>query len=809
MKKQIMILILALTFTITISGAVSAADTYDIGVNVTEQAMSDTNLGLNTSENNLVITTGSTAHLDDGSTTEDSVSGIVDTTSNLADGQAITYGSGNLLIVNDPNGALTYTFVSLASNGALRAQTYTVTGTSTSYTINHGNSVYIGPDMTESQWNYALQELGDNAYNIIVIANLWAAGAPTDLMATTYSTKTIDAGIMSNYAIIKQFAKNYPKGTDQTNYIFSNAGDLDDDAALYGIYDFTYELYAMTGGDPTKIGIMQYDSSSNTGVFILVQENDLTSQFTAETGISVVDGTLSEIQYNLWLFNLMKTNPAALYTVLETKSIDEAAYNYLWYDDTIGYGHGLDENYIAGLPDLTTTYDQSQSVIPITDYNAMYEVGKTVFQQAMIALGYTSEEEFVADIEAGIIGVIATPYYENYNDISLAGLLDGINYLGSFNIANLLTDTHPWNHAQGALKIIFFRIDSLDLVNSANTVFTKILITVTQTDTGYEYTTSAGTGPGYITLMPLAYSQGASWDFMRVFTRCGCPSRIMEDYLAARYGLEEYALNAGESYMILSIPLTTSSKTEIWSKMAAVRMGLFGVSPALGTYISSGASVNSADTATQYAEYILIKWNSATNTGTAALIQYDSEKAAELMAADGYTNRNYWILDKVFQDSSYLSAMFSVVREIPLTSNTLTELSAAGGDPVDYLLNYVVPTTEPTTPTTSDTSTTTTTATTTTGTALTTISGAVTSTWNSLTASTPTTSEIAPGLPLEQTAATGTATSTSDSTGTGTNSNLPVGAILGAIFLIVAALLIYLGRNTILATIKGYGRPGK
>lgn len=82
MKKQIMMILVMLTCTITISGVVSAADPYDIGVNVTQQAMANTNLGLNTSESNLLITTASTAHLN-GQTTEDSVQGIVDTANTL------------------------------------------------------------------------------------------------------------------------------------------------------------------------------------------------------------------------------------------------------------------------------------------------------------------------------------------------------------------------------------------------------------------------------------------------------------------------------------------------------------------------------------------------------------------------------------------------------------------------------------------------------------------------------------------------------------------------------------------------------
>jgi formylmethanofuran dehydrogenase subunit E-like metal-binding protein len=775
-KKQIMMLIMTLSFIMVISGAVSATDTYDIGVNVTEQAMADNNLGLNTSESNLVITTGSTSHLDDGSTTEDSVSAIVNTTSSLADGQAITYGSGNLLIVNDPNGLLTYTFVSLASNGALRAQKYIVTGTSTSYSISHGSSVYIGANMTQEQWNYALQELGENAYNLIAIANLWAAGAPADLMATTYNTGTIDASIMSNYAVLKQYLQNYPSGT---SYLFVTPGGLDDDTIFFDVFTGSFKVYAMNGGDPTKIGLMQYDSTSKTGFLLLMQENNLTSQFKAETGISFVEGTLSEIQYNLWLFNLLKTNPAALYTVLEMKTIDEAAYNYLWYDSNLGYGHGLVEDFIAGLPDLSTTYDQSQGVIPPVNINEMQELGKEILDEAQNALGYTSSEEFVADMKNGKIGVLVAPYYVNFNGMSILGLLDGINYYGALTISTLMTNWHSWNHGTGGFKVIFFRLDSIDLQNAVNTVITRILVTATPNGDDYTLSTAEGNGPGYIKILSLAYAQGASWDLIRSVRR-GC-MKTEQMYDASLYGMNEYPLGPNEQYMV--IELTPEMRAFMF------RTALFGVSLGTGTYFTTGMA-----TIYENAVYILIKWNYITKTGVAALIQYNMDATEAMIARDGYSDVDEWNLNwhlvTVFKDSSYLTAMFNVVREIPLNSDILNELIAAGGDPVDYILNYVIPKPHQTTTDTAHT-----------GTALTALNEALPNAWNDLTSSTPT-NEIVPELPLGQSTPVTDVTNSS-------NAGQPIGTIIGIIFLIIVTMLVYIRRNTIATTLRGYGRPGK
>lgn len=780
MKKQIMMMILALTIASTLSGAVCAADTYDIGINVTKQAMSDVDLGLSTSESNLVITTGSTAHLDDGSTTEDSVSAIVNTTSSLSDGQAITYGSGNLLIVNDPKGLLTYTFVSLASNGELWAQKYIVTGTSTSYSITHGSSVYIGADMTQGEWNDALQGLGENAYNLIAIANLWAAGAPANLLATTYNTGTIDASIMSNYAVLRQYLQNYPSGT---SYLFVTPGGFDDDTIFFDVFPGSFKLYAMNGGDPAKIGIMQYDDNSKTGFLLIMLENDLTRMFKAETGISFVERTLSEIQYNFWLFNLLKTNPATLYTVLEMKTIDEVAFNYIWYDSNLGYGHGLVEDFIAGLPDLSTTYDRSQGVIPPVNIAKMKDLGKKILDEAQNALGYTSSDEFVADMKNGKIGVLVAPYYVNFDGMSILGLLDGINYYGALTISTLMTNWHSWNHGTDGFKVIFFRLESVDLQNALNTVITRILVTATPNGDDYTLSTAEGNGPGYIKILSLAYAQGASWDLVRSVRR-GC-MKTEQMYDASIYGMNEYPLGPNEQYMV--IELTPEMRAFMF------RTALLGVSLGTGTYFTTGMA-----STYENAVYILIKWNKITKTGVAALIQYNMDATEAMIARDGYSDVDEWNLNwhliTMFKDSSYLTAMFNVVREIPLTSDTLNELIAAGGDPASYILNYVIPKPDPTTPDTVPS-----------GTALTTIDRAVTNAWNDLTAGTSTTptDEIAPGIPLEQT------TTPISSTGNNTKSNLPFGIIAGAIFLVIAAILLYLGRNIITTAFTRHRRPGK
>jgi len=122
------------------------------------------------------------------------------------------------------------------------------------------------------------------------------------------------------------------------------------------------------------------------------------------------------------------------------------------------------------------------------------------------------------------------------------------------------------------------------------------------------------------------------------------------------------------------------------------------------------------------------------------------------MAEDGYKNKWYWYLTSVFRNPSRIASAYNVLREIPLSQDSLTALTAAGGDPVKFLKDYVIPVQA--TPTPSQ-------GTSTDG--FTTIGGILTSVFNGLgTSSTSSisTNEIAPDLSLEQNTATITTSST-------------------------------------------------
>lgn len=842
-----MLISIVFLFTMTIMGAASATgvnitgEQYQSGQAVTQAAMNNTNLALNNSASNLVITTAGSATLNNKST-EDGLQAVVDTTGSLKTGQAITHGSGNMLILNDPNGALTYTFVSLASNGALMAQTYTITGTSSSYAITHGSSVYIGSNMTLDQWNLALKQLGSNAYNIICIANLWAAGAPADLLAETYTTGGINQGTIANYAMTRTFALTYPSLSDgEPNYVITNAGGLDDDALMYGVFGFNEILFSTSSGKPGETAFIHYnavkDSVTNvttrSGVLALMKENDLTSQFTATTGVKVVKGTLSEIQYNLWLLNLLKTNAAALFTVEALKSVNEKDISYLWYDNSVGYGHGIDKSYIAGLNSTTTIWNTN--VVPVTDYNAMFAQGQQAFNAA-----YSSGLFSLEDLANGNVAVVLAPYYVNLlNNYSLVGFIDGIvsaaksiltaagyTNAAGFTIDNILQIRNPWtwgSNTGSALTSVFVKVDPNS--QKAHDVDSLVMsgVQVRSTYKNGVFSTTAGSiinaSPSNIASgsvlggnfaipavagIAYAWAANAPYNYIRTIGRVGCICSTKE-YDLSSYLQRLFPLGSNEHYILLALTGAGETNRQISGRTAG-----WGVSPSQGTYYSMQSS-NSAY------PIILIIWNDVTGTGKAILIQYDDTAITTAMKAEEYTayaqeNGLFWHLDQVWNngaDARVLDSAIIVAKGIDnINPAFLKDLTAAGGDPIQKMLTYVAPV-SPTNPEgTSDTSGTSGTSGTTPiigsiGNGLSSTITALTSAVNGLVNSN--IQSAADEIASIQTSNTPTTATTP----TNNNSGLPLGSIVVIIFLAVAAILAYLRRNTIIDTVRRTERFGK
>jgi len=818
-QKQIIQLTIAFLFVIIAIGASSATNSmntgdteYLMGQQVAQQALTDNQLNLQSSDRNLLITTAGSAQLN-GQTTENSAQAIVDATSTLTHGQDITYGSGNLLTINEPNGQLEYTFVSLTGN-TLMAKKYSASQTGA---VSSSSTVNIGTSQSTEQFQAAIAFLGSNGFDLANIANLWAAGAPADLLAETYTSGGINQGTIANYAMTRTFALTYPTGS---NYVITNAGGLDDDILMYGTFGFNEILFSTSSGIPGETAFINYNRVNNerSGVLSLMKQNDLTSQF----GSPVVAGTLSEIQYNRWLLSTLKTNSAALFTVEALKFVNESEIAYLWYDDSLGYGHGIDKNFIATLSDASTSWNTD--VLPITDYGTMFGLGQQAFQNALNRGLFT-----VDDLAAGNVAVVLAPYYANLlNRYSLVGFIDGIvsagqtalsnanlNALG-FTIDNILQIRNPWTWSSNIVAV-FMKTDATSAndyltthnitslvinavkvtnkLNSTTGVFTAETTPIT--DVSPRLIAESGKLNGIF--IPAVAGIGYAWaangpyNYVRTIGRVGCICSTKE-YDLSNYLQEQYPLLAGEIYSLFA--LTTSGET---NRQISGRTAGFGVSPSQGTYYAMQGSDSAYP-------LILIIWNELTNTGRAMLIQYEGDAITTAMKETGYTvfaqeNDLFWHLDHVWNSAGHyqgiLASVITVAKAFSIDQNFLNDLTAAGGDPIQKMLTYV----EPVTP---ETPTTTTITQRNSGNTIANFGGAIPGALNVLGTSNGVNNEIAPGLPLEQTISTSDSTRT-DSDGAG----LPIGAILGIIFLTIAGILVYIGRNTIVATFTRHGRPGK
>ncbi len=841
MRKQIIKLTVAFLFVITLIGTSSATtsvnttDTqYLVGQQVAQQALTDTQLNLQNSDKNLLITTAGSAQLN-GQTTQDSVQAVVDSTKYLSHGQNITYGSGNLLTINDPNGQMEFTFVSLTGTNNLMAKKYSVSQTGA---ITNSSTVYIGTLQSEAQFQAAIAALGSNGFDLANIANLWAAGAPADLMALTFTNGEINQGSIANYAETKTFALKYTNTTTGafkgSNYIITTAGGGDDDSPIYGSFGFNDEVFSTSNGPLGQTAFINYNTNTTTGartgVLALMAGNDLTNQFGAWTA-----GTLSEINFNLWLLNKLKTSPQELFNVLAFKTVNEADIKYLWYDNTTSAGAGIDTSYINGLNNVPGGWAGIASIIPILNYGTMFSVGQDAFNYAY----YTQHLFSAEDLANGRVAVSLAPYYVNYlGSRSLVGLIDGIVSAGNnalvaagytnaegFTIDNILSIRNPWMWSSN-IPVIFINVTqgSIDAYAAGQSMSYLTMQGVKSTYT-YNSTSSAyqavrtgivGLSPQLIaqatqtstpSISPIAngflipapaglmyaWSAGASYSYLRTIARVGCICSTKE-YDLAMILQGQYPLGPTEHYIVTALTALGETNRQISGRTTA-----WGVSMGQGTYYSLGQTSNAGY------QLLVTIWDDATNTGRTMLIAYADTTITQAMRNGGYTayaqeNDLFWHLDRVWNngpDAWAVSAAITTARTITnIDANTLSYFNAAGGDPITRVLGYVAPVT-PLTPLTLGSSSN---AQDSSGTGLVTI---VTNALNGLGTSSAANNEIAPGLPLEQsTAATGT-------TSTGNNAGLPIGTILGAIFLVIAGILVYLGRNTIVATLRGYGRPGK
>lgn len=805
MKRRTIFMAAALVFILAMCGAVSATETYDIGTDVTNSADADLGITNSTSPDDaLLITTAGYASYK-GGTTEDSLQGVVDSTS------AITPGNGNLITLNEPNGALEFTFFNKISSTTLLAKKYTATPSGSSYVIDTSNSILFYDTMTENEFNTAKQQLGSNAFELIGIAFAWKNGAPADLLKIAAQSGGISEGLISAYAMAQSFVRNYPlTENDQSYHVLVSPGSGDDNVPMFLMDDTPlkwatagstryYDFYGMNNGYPNDNVYIWWDTgavSGNLAYWTLNPQNRISFG-------TVVGGALSEIQFNNWLLGKLSSDASSLMSIQKLATINKPNFDYLW-------ANGIDRTYLMNLAGSVPAWESNADVIPANDYTAMFNVA----QNAVTAANNAFTAQGLGTLNVDDL-VITSAGYSEVNGLSF-GALDGIVAGAKTSLENLFSlkrgsQTPLWfvfvkkpTSPDGPLYAVF--VDALGNIIPVNynsvayNVFDISGVNLAGNRGSLGYAKSQAVRDAYIYNKP-SYAQqdyyivslanqwaiGMPYDFLRPACEGACPgSGASQGYVISDYIKTVLPLGPNEYYIYIGIPAHCKEQ---------VLLDGLGVSPAEGTYFTPGLQSSPSDASSVG---IAIRWNFITNMGTAMLIDYNSTIVNSIQPQNNYWYRTMywalWYLQHGFpgtdQYSTVLSA-YSIRREIPITQSNLNAMLAAGGDPAGYVLNFVVPVNPPVNPTPQpgDQGT---------GTGIAQISAFITQATSGITEQTAAPGEIAPGLPLGDNPAQASSTS-----------GIPVLPLTGAILLVAILIIVYLGRDSITSAIKSSERFGK
>lgn len=667
MKKQIMLFIVALAFVLTLTGAVSAAETnttstqYQIGQQVTQQALADTTLNMKQSNKNLLITTANTATLNN-KTTEDCAQAVIDKTSTLSNSQKISYGNGNLLVINDPSGPLWFTFISQTGT-KLMAKTYTINENGK---ITTGKTVNIGTTQNSTSFKDAITKLGSNGYNTAAIANLWAAGAPSDLLKAAASYGEVNPVSINGYAMAKSFDQNYAPSTRKEKQIViasPGSGGLDN-MAYFGLLDVAPQkasgisFIAMDTGNPEYVVYMLYNSKVTpaAGTLVLLKYVNMQSTFTQTTGITVTSGTRSEIQYICWLLTKLKADPNALFTVEKSVKINQDNYNYLTTN-------GIDLNYINNLGSSNAAYNEvtySQIAPDDSAYSTWKSIGEQAATSAINLLNFSKGDPDVC--------VVTSAGWAVVNGQSTAGALDGLVKVLGIPVKNIMAFKTP------AWAPLWFAIAKKDASGALNTVFMQYINgALVQSHYPYNgvdqyvYNLKVGTpeNPGlmenesyakgsvvkfleggsdspvptydkgyyqqdyYPVTLINQWAIGVPWNYLYEAVNDGsfACSAMCQRRLNAYNVLSNYPLGPNERYIVIT-PISVHD---------LAYMEVLNVSPGDVSYFTTGQR-----NSTVYPNNVglFIRWNDQTQTGSLVALDFDQNTLYTMQGSIG--TQNYW-----------------------------------------------------------------------------------------------------------------------------------------------------------------------
>ncbi len=604
-----------------------ATSNYKIGYEITTDA--NKRLDFKAADEVLVITTAGLTRID-GTTTEDVLDGII----NAADGY-ITYGQGNILTLSairtDPTD---FAFV-VKSGNALTMAFYK------NATL---NPVYVGTvdssNMNANKWKELQKLLGsEDAYSYVSLANAWAAGLSSDVLTQAAYHGHVCTGLVSGQAMIYTLLKYFPPRGETgvtplentAYYVVGVPGGSDDDSFVWTM-DITPGKRAYVGIDTmvntTMTGFIRWNTSSNTGILILMSYNEdsLKNEFKTATGLNPDASAANDLKYQKWLIDKLAKDPESLVTIVDQLGYltEEQLIQIMGTSDaSIDVdARGLDLNYIYSLNLTRIEADSNKETqAPSLSEQELMNIGR---QAAINATAYFKSINITIEKDMPNFYVLTSAGFVRINNADTTPVFDGIaEILGSrLSRATLLpVHTALWKD----LVFDFFWIDPLDNKNTAsysllyNQTTGQLEICAQQyniQDNSIKY------NPAYDTLL--------AWLFHNHVCPGGSPGILLADKV-----FDELPLGENETYMLVTT--LAYCKDDTLSR-------LLGVSPGMQNYYNLRYSETTADGGNKSSYVnIIIRWNEQTQTGTATLAQVAFPK----FATGGSANYEEW--NKLFK----------------------------------------------------------------------------------------------------------------------------------------------------------------
>lgn len=683
MKNRVILPLMAVMILTILSNTVSATNVTGITEKIAEDA--STSLNISSADDVLLLTTaGSTKYSNE--TTEGTIQVVMDSVPH------ITYS--RILQLNRPMDDLTFIFAVKNGDG-YHAKKYTILQ---SGSVSATPAIYIGPSMTETQFQKARSQLG---YDTLTILGAWTSGAPYDLLKVAAWTGNVNTGLISAYAASKQFMANYPLRSNSTSYhVIVSDGGGDDDIPMFFMdstplkwvtsgADTYYNFRSVHTPDPNENIYIFWDSLTKTGTMLYWT--------IAETENHPTE-TLAGLEENARLITALKTRPSALYTILKITSIDYEEFRHLW-------AAGIDRDYIAGIRG-NVSWTESVAVLPDNMYSSMYNSGANAAKTASQAF----VDAGLAPLGRGDLLITSAGYSEvsGLSEAAIDGAMavSGIMFSDVYSLKRGV-QTPLWYvfvkkpaTPEGSLYAVFvdgegnikpvvysnmsykvFDISAASLMGAPGSEGYRRSLAVAEAY-GYEIPQYADQDY-YIVSLANQWACGMPYDFTLSAISGGCPgSGLTQGYILAKMIQEWLPLSGNQYYVYIGVPAHCKEEA---------LMEVLGLSAGRGTYFTTGT--RTASDATSLG--IAIRWNPETSTGKAILVSYDKNIVNSIQpAVNSFYKTMYWALwylkDAFPGKALYgtVKSAYSIAKSVTLTATEYTALLAAG-DPLEYLRNFV------------------------------------------------------------------------------------------------------------------------